>query len=138
MNRSSAYGLLLAGRCRRLRRPRGGGRARPTCTSAEVDRLATAGSPSLLPAVRWPLVVPDASLDPAQVVLQERDEEVECERARGYVHERVDSAHFALRQADDDVGDEAEADAVRDREGERHDHDRQRGGEADGEVAEVD
>jgi len=44
----------------------------------------------------------------------------------------------ALGQPDQDVGDEPEADPVRDRPRERDHHDRQRRGEAEREVAKVD
>ena len=71
-------------------------------------------------------------------MLEDRDEEVESEGRAGHPHQRVHLAPEALRRPDDDVGDEAERDAVGDRERERHHHDRQRGAEAEREILEVD
>src|SRR5919108_5578362 len=103
--------------------------ARTSCACSSAGRNARA-----LPATDGEL----KRLDPVEVVLEQRDEEVEGERAGGDPHEGMNFLPAGLCGAHDDVRDEAEADPVGDRERERHDHDRQRGGEPDAEIREVD
>src|SRR6266545_4314526 len=149
--------METAGKCASQRRRSAGGRTRrwslflPRRSASRRPRFGwrpvkpTAGrsSRSTASARRKPsggsTPPPDANrLDPAEIVLQERDEEVEDEPSRDRVQERMDAPPLALSYANERVGDEPEPDAVRDRERERHDQNGDRRREAEREIAEID